>query len=130
MRKLLGCLATATLLAASGSAHAAWYEAKSKHFIIDGDVNSQDLSSYAKKLELFDQAVRMARGMEDPPLTDAGRLKIYFVGNIIEWYDLTGSGGLLGEYIARASGSRAFVPKMKGDRPGDFNSDILFFHEY
>ena len=130
MRKWLSVGLAATIAAAGTQAHAAWYEANSKHFIIDGDVDPQDLSDYANKLERFDQAVRMARGMDDPPLTDAGKLRIYSVRNANEWQDLTGGGGLLGLYFARASGSYAFFPKMKGDQPGDFNSDILFFHEY
>jgi tetratricopeptide (TPR) repeat protein len=130
MRGLLRVALAAALAAAGTQAHAAWYEARSKHFIIDGDVDARTLADYAKKLERFDQAVRMARGMADPPLTDAGRLTIYFLRNANEWDDLTGGGGILGGYIARASGAYAFVPKMSGDALGEFNSDILFFHEY
>ena len=129
MPKLLR-LALAVVLAAGGTqARAAWHEAKSKHFIIYGNVDPQDLSDYAKKLERFDQAVRMGRAMDDPQLTDSGKLRIYFLRNASEWRDLTG-GYILGAYVARSDGSYAFVPKMKGDRAGDFNSDILFFHEY
>ncbi len=131
MRRFLRlAVATAALSLAASQARASWYEAKSKHFIIDGDVDPADLSVYARKLERFDQAVRIARNMDDPSLTDAGRLRIYFVRNADEWEALTGGGGLLGEYIGRASGSYAFVPKMKSDRAGDYNSDIIFFHEY
>jgi tetratricopeptide (TPR) repeat protein len=67
---------------------------------------------------------------QDPLLTDAGRLRIYFLRNADEWSDLTEGDDALGEYGSSASGSFAFVQKMKGDRPGDFNSDLLFFHEY
>lgn len=130
MRKLFRVAFAAAIAAAGTPVGAAWHEAKSKHFIINGDVDAQTLGDYAKKLERFDQAVRMARGMTDPPLTDAERLKIFFVRSPNEWQDLTGGGGFLGGYIPRASGSYAFVPKMKGDAQGDFNSDILFFHEY
>src|SRR5438105_15861430 len=96
MRRLWCLVLSAAMAAAGTQAHAAWYEAKSKHFIIDGDVDPQDLSVYATKLERFDQAVRMARRMDDPPLTDAGRLRIYFLRNSSEWQDLTG-GYILGE---------------------------------
>jgi hypothetical protein len=130
MRKFLRVALAATIAAAGTQAHASWYEAKSKHFIIDSDVDPAELSDYAKKLERFDQAVRMARGMNDTALTDAGRVRIYFLRNANEWFDLTGGGGLLGEYIARASGAYAFVPKIKSSRKSDFNSDIVFFHEY
>jgi tetratricopeptide (TPR) repeat protein len=130
MRHLLRLSLAAAIAAATTQAHAAWYEAKSKHFIIDGDVDPQDLTDYARKLERFDQAVRIARGMQDPSLTDAGRLRIYFLRNADEWRDLTDDDGTLGEYKSSAAGSFAFVQKMKGDRAGDFNSDLLFFHEY
>lgn len=130
MRKLLRFALAGAIAAAATQAHASWYEAKSKHFIIDGDVDPQDLTDYAKKLERFDQAVRIARSMQDPLLTDAGRLRIYFLRNADEWSDLTEGDDALGEYGSSASGSFAFVQKMKGDRPGDFNSDLLFFHEY
>jgi tetratricopeptide (TPR) repeat protein len=129
MRRLLRAALAVALAVAGIPAHAAWYEAKSSHFIIDGDVDAQELKDYATKLERFDQAVRMARGMPDPQLTDAGKLRIYFVRNAREWADL-GGGYALGIYYSRAEGSYAFVPKMKGDSVRDMNSDILFFHEY
>lgn len=129
MRRVLRIALAVALAAAASQARAAWHEAKSKHFIIDGDVDPQDLNDYAKKLERFDQAVRMARAIDDPLLTDSGKIRIYFLRNANEWFDLTRA-YVLGEYVARADGSYAFVPKIRGDRPGDFNSDILFFHEY
>ncbi|HEX3423033.1 MAG TPA: hypothetical protein VHS33_06500 [Sphingomicrobium sp.] len=32
--------------------------------------------------------------------------------------------------MPRASGDFAFVAKVEGDRPGDYNSDMILFHEY
>src|SRR5690349_21846299 len=104
MRGVLRITLAAAVAVAGTQAHAAWHEAKSSHFIIDGDVDPQELSDYAKKLERFDQAVRMARGMDDPILTDAGKLRIYFLRNAREWGDLAG-GYILGSYSARADGS-------------------------
>ncbi|HXS50059.1 MAG TPA: hypothetical protein VN713_08025 [Sphingomicrobium sp.] len=130
MRPLLRAFFAAAILIEATQAQASWFEAKSKHFIIDGDVDPQELTDYAKKLERFDQAVRIARGMGDPQLTDAGRLRIYFMRNADEWRRLTEGDDALGEYGSSAAGSFAFVQKMKGDRPGDFNSDLLLFHEY
>src|SRR5438874_12234330 len=103
MRKLLRVALAAAIAIAGTEARADWYEAKSKHFIIDSDVAPPELNDYAKKLERFDQAVRVARAMQDPELTDAGRVRIYFLRNADEWRDLTG-GGILGGYIARADG--------------------------
>ncbi|HEX3423032.1 MAG TPA: hypothetical protein VHS33_06495 [Sphingomicrobium sp.] len=87
MRQFVHVALAAAIAAAGTSAHAAWYEAKSNHFIIDGDIDPQVLGDYAKKLERFDQAVRMARQMPDPPLTDSGRLRIYVVRKAADWND-------------------------------------------
>lgn len=130
MRRVLEFCLAAGLLVGTTPAHAAWQEAKSKHFIIVGDTDPAELGEYAKKLERFDQAVRMARGMGDPALTDSGRLRIYFLKNVDQLVDLTGGYGILGQYIGRASGTYAFVSKIKGKDERDFNSDIVFFHEY
>ena len=73
-RWVLGALACAAI---SPPATAAWHEAKSRHFLIYGDMRPQELEEYANKLEKFDQAVRIARSMGDPPLGDGGRLTIY-----------------------------------------------------
>ena len=130
MRLLLSWLAVALALAIATPAAATWHEAKSRHFIIHGDADPNELSAYAKKLELFDQAVRMARGMNDPPLTDAARLRIYYLRNPNALAEISSGSTFLGEYIARASGSYAFVTKVDGERRTDFSSDIIFFHEY
>lgn len=128
--------ALASVLAASvavaSPAHATWHEAKSKHFIIYGDVEAGELASFAKKLERFDHAVRVARGMDDAPLSDSNRLTIYFLKSPDQLAELNGSGwsALLGIYMPRASGSRAFVTKNKAKLNGDIDSDIVFFHEY
>lgn len=130
MRFLLLCVSMALL--AAGPARADWYQAKSRHFIIYGDASADELDAYAKKLERFDQTVRIARAMNDPALTDANRLTIYLLKSPHELARLNGSDwdGLLGLYEARASGSRAFVTKNKAEAKTDVNSDIVFFHEY
>jgi tetratricopeptide (TPR) repeat protein len=118
------------MLTAATSAHASWYQAKSKHFIICADASSDELRNYATNLERFDQAVRMARAMEDPALTDSGRLNIYIIRDPAKFGELTGWSSIVGEYASRASGSYAFVAKMKGQRIWDMNSNIILFHEY
>ena len=130
MRLFLGWLVAAlALVTAAAPARATWHEARSKHFIIYGDVDAAELRDYATKLERFDGAVRNARMMQDPPLTDSGRLTIYLLRDADALARLAGW-GTYGQYIARASGSYAFVAKNKGKGDWDLNSDIIFFHEY
>lgn len=119
------------LFSAAVPARAAWYEAKTNHFIIYADVDPDELRAYATKLEQFDQAVRMARKMADPPLTDAGRLTIYAFEDVAAMHRaLNTGGGFYGLYVARASGAHAFVARNKPHGPGEVTSDNIFFHEY
>src|SRR4028119_2210920 len=103
------------LTAASQSARAGWTEARSKHFVIYSEQHPKQLRQYAEDLERFDQAVRLLRRMEDPELTDAGRLTIYALPSQAAAASLAGQpgSGIAGMYIGRASGARAFVHRQR-----------------
>src|SRR5678815_5434505 len=91
-------------IAVPGAAAAAWVEVKSPHFIIYTEQNAEQARAYATRLERFDQAVRIAHGLSDRPLTDANRLTVYVLRDdraIAEFY---GRPGVQGFYIGRASG--------------------------
>lgn len=132
MRLSLAKLAVAGLILCSGTAHAAWYEAKSKHFIIYADDNPNRLTKFAERLERFDQAVRRVRGMEDPELTDSNRLRVYVLRSEGAVSKLIGSSLALGMYQPRASGAVAFVPRSAGStfNEWDLDTETIFFHEY
>ncbi|MFP5330372.1 MAG: hypothetical protein ACLGHC_09610 [Alphaproteobacteria bacterium] len=124
-------LLIAAVVLYAGAAHAEWQQAKTKHFIIYADADSDELREYATKLETFDQAVRIARKMPDPPLTDAGRLTIYTFKDVPALNRLLNTGrAIYGIYFSRASGSLAFVARHKPQGPGEMNPDNVFFHEY
>lgn len=130
MRFLAVWLVGLAMVAAATRADAAWYEAKSNHFVIYGDGSEDELREFATKLERFDQAVRTARAMPDPPLSEANRLTVYLLHNEYELVKLEGGSGILGRYIPRAMGSVAYVTRNKARFKGDIDSDIIFFHEY
>lgn len=139
MRSLIRRLAVVTAMTAIAMpAHAAWYEAKSKHFIVYADESPQELRKYSDKLERFDQAVRLIRGMDDPALTDSGRVTIFVLPSADAIESLAGE-GVRGFYITRASGSFAFVPRTTafflpggGLRKAEemLTPQEIFFHEY
>jgi hypothetical protein len=142
MRLFHGWLSATLLLVAASPANAGWYEAKSKHFIIYANENPRDLQQYANKLERFDQAVRYIRGMEDPELTDSGRVTLFILPDAEAVGQLLGSSFVRGFYTSRADGSYAFVPQRSGvtvtmgsstgtgiARDG-LNAQEVFFHEY
>lgn len=141
MRRVMGWCVAAAFAAAGTQANAAWYEAKSKHFIIYADERPDDLRDFAQKLERFDQAVRYIRQMDDPALTDAGRVKIFVLPDGDAVARLVGFSSAAGMYVTRASGSFAFVPRTMdvpnvGSSQGiatlksSLQPQAIFFHEY
>jgi Flp pilus assembly protein TadD len=133
MRSLLAKSAAAALMLCSGTAHAAWYQASSKHFVVYANESPKALSEFADKLERFDQAARFLRRMDDPPVGDGNRLTVFVMPTIGAVQRLAGdkSGFIAGFYSGRASGSVAFVPRRAGGTSQyDLNADTIFFHEY
>ena len=130
MSLLRACIVVAALLL-PGVARAAWHEARSDHFIIYADMKPAQLKQYAERLERFDQATRYVRGMQDPRLTDANRLRVFVLRSERTIGRLAGSQSVAGFYLARASGASAFVPrKSEGLAHWDVAAEAIFFHEY
>lgn len=119
------------LLCLGSSVHAAWHEARTKHFVIYSDDNPRNLEQFAVRLEKFDQAVRHITHMDDPPLGDGNRLTIFVLPNEGAVEKLHGGKNVGGFYSPRASGSVAFVPRRAG-YGGDsgWDEEVIFFHEY
>ena len=132
MRSGLTLCVAAVAAAAGTSAHAAWYQASSKHFVIYANENPNELSDFATKLERFDQAVRYVRGMDDPPVGLGNRLTVFVLPSVDAVQRLmNGDRFIEGFYTGRASGSYAFVPRTTGaDGPNMLNAGTIFFHEY
>jgi len=142
VRSIVRWLVAASACVWASQAGAAWHEARSKHFIIYSDDNPKNLRVFAEKLERFDGAFRHLRKMEDPDLTDAGRVTIFLLPDDDALERLMRSQVIRGVYTTRASGSYAFVPRNSG-RSLTFDSssstsvektsldtDAIFFHEY
>ena len=121
----------ALMLCAATPAHADWYQAKSRHFIIYSNDDPERLRIFAERLEKFDQAVRAVRSMDDPPLTDSRRLTVYALSSGAAVAKLAGSSSIRGFYQGRADGSIAFVPRRGGGGDEyDLDAESVFFHEY
>ncbi len=143
MYKSVAAMLAALFAAAAEPAFAAdWHEARSKHFTIVSKDTPKRVRAFAEKLERFDQAVRYVRGMEDPALTDAGRVKIFVLPNERSMIELTGLGHARGMYVSSASGAYAFVTDapsiqmVQGSSVGVetvrglLGTTQIFFHEY
>ncbi|GAA4038398.1 DUF1570 domain-containing protein [Sphingomonas rosea] len=131
-RAFLGLL---MLGGAAAPAVAGWSEARTKHFIIYSEQRPDDLKAYAERLERFDAIVRFMRKMDDPALTDGGKVTIYVLPNVAAVQRLYGQvgSGVLGFYIPRASGSVAFFASKGTDSERDptrITPEHVFQHEY
>ena len=122
-------VALAAIAAVGGTqAHAAWYEAKSNHFIIYANENPNELKLYAQSLERFDSSARQLMKLPNPQLTDAGLVNIFVLPSLSAVSKLAGSSQVAGFYTSRAGGSYVFIPSFR-----DVDSDyarVIFFHEY
>lgn len=126
-------VAIAALLFAAGHAHAKWLEAKSEHFIILSEQKPEELREFATRLEKFDSAVRFARGMSDPPLSDSGKLRVYVLRDQRAVARMAGhiDSGVAGFYLSDIAGARAFVFRKKGSEARfGMTPEVVFFHEY
>jgi len=130
MRSGLTCFAALLTLAIAEPASAAWYQAKTTHFVIYSDDDPGRLRDFATRLERFDKAVRTVRKMDDPPLTDSGRLTVYALRSTDAVGALVGNSGVAGLYRESAAGSVAFVPRRSGGDKFDLDAESIFFHEY
>lgn len=128
MRSIWGCFCAVSLFAAA-PAHASWYEASSKHFIIFANENPRELQQFAARLEQFDQGARYAMRMEDPPVGDGNRLTVFVEPTDKEIHEIMGDKNAwqAGFYTGRVTGPLAYVP-LRTD--SDEDPDALFFHEY
>ena len=133
----LAALAASLLLTAATPAFAAWSEARTKHFIIYSEQRPADLKAYAERLERFDAAVRAIRRIDDPPLTDGGKVTIYVLASVKDVQRLASGGrtsggdfGILGFYIGRAEGSVAFFSSKGFPGRETIKPEHVFQHEY
>lgn len=124
--------ALALLLIGFGTApaHADWRVAETNHFVVYANTSEFVLRRYAERLEKFDKALRLVRGVAETPVSKAGRVTVYFVSQD-RVASLAGSADIAGFYEARAGGSVAFVPGDAGnDGPLSLNAQQVLQHEY
>ena len=133
MRTFLKFVAGACALFQATSASAAWNEAVSKHFHIYADESPEALKDYATKLERFDAAVRIGRGMPDDDSGNATQVSVFVLRDeaaIGRIFDGDPDSGVAGFYEPHASGSVAFVPRRGDIGKFELTADSVFFHEY
>ncbi|WP_440843531.1 hypothetical protein [Sphingomonas sp. 22176] len=113
------------------TAHADWRVAETAHFIVYANASEAALRRNAERLEKFDKALRLSRGILESSLGKAGRLTVYFVGDKGRVAALAGTANVAGFYIPRAGASVAFVPgDLFGEGPFALGTQQVLQHEY
>jgi hypothetical protein len=90
MLRLLIAMLALTLPA---TAHAAWHEASTPHFVVYSDARPESVRAFADKLERFDSVLRVLLRLPDEPVGRANRLTVYVVNNAAAVQRLAGKGG-------------------------------------
>ncbi|WP_313536293.1 hypothetical protein [Sphingomonas sp.] len=129
--KWLALLASVLAGFVAGPAWADWRVAETAHFIVYANASEAALRRNAERLEKFDKALRLWRGIPESSLGKAGRVTVYFVSNEDRVAALAGSANVAGFYIPRAGASVAFVPSdLSSDGPLALGSQQVLQHEY
>ncbi len=126
IRILVGLVAsTAAALAFAAPARAEWLEARSKHFVVYGDLAEAELRDKTQKLERYDAALRAQFG-----LTTEDVATIYMVDSLDDIRRLSGRAGVGAYYRSSAQESHGFVPRrLPREIPG-MTADTVLYHEY
>lgn len=116
---------------AIGVAHADWHEATTPHVRVLAEGSEKNARALAERIERFDAAMRVLRGLPASDSGPAGRLNIYVVRNAGAVAKLVSVRDVAGFYIPRAGGSVAFVPQQSS-AGGELalGSQAVLFHEY
>lgn len=129
--KWLALLASVLASLVAGPAWADWRVAETAHFIVYANASEAALRRNAERLEKFDKALRLSRGIPESSLGKAGRVTVYFVSSEDRVATLAGRADVAGFYIPRAGASVAFVPDdLSAEGPLALGSQQVLQHEY
>lgn len=125
----------ASALLITGSAHAAWREASTTHFVIYGEESESVLRKFAENLEKYHSALALATQQDVPDPSPSNRVTVYSVGSLDQVRKLYGekeaSRYLSGFYVPRAGHTFAIVPDITAATVADWNDTLqVLLHEY
>ena len=123
------------LIAASApatTAHAAWYEASSDHFVVYADDSVADLETFSRRMERFHSAMEVATNTKGVKPSPSNRVTIYVVRNDREVRKLAKAVGsaLAGFYTPSAGNSLVVVPRVDVHGKVTDGTMLYLLHEY
>ncbi|WP_341208512.1 hypothetical protein [uncultured Sphingomonas sp.] len=123
--------AVALALGVATPATATWQQASSRHFVVYSDDAPDEVTEFATRLERFDKAMRVMRGMSDPAFSPTQRVNVFVVKDISALQKLLGERNMAGVYMPRLSGPVAFVPRKTNDTGKlAMTAQAVLLHEY
>lgn len=130
MRYIHALVAAASMIAAPAAA--SWQEASSAHFVVYSNDTPANVRAFTDRLERFEQALRLIRGIPSRTTTDAERVRVYIVANQMELRKLYGrDDGVVGFYRTYVGGPKAFVPRStEGNTDDTLTPQQVLLHEY
>ena len=103
-----------------------WFEAKTSHFSVYGQMSYDEIRRYAEELERYDGALRQIVGG-----TTTTPVSVYVVDTFGDVQKLGGITGIAGFYNAAAQGAFAVTPRQSVVRNDfKFTARQILFHEY
>ncbi|RVT43968.1 hypothetical protein ENE74_01040 [Sphingobium algorifonticola] len=129
MRQVGAMLAVVIAMWLCGApAHAAWNEARSRHFIVYSDGSAKQLQTFTARLEKFDFLLRkLTDTLDDEP---GAPVVVYTLPNAGSVARLTGRDNLAGYYRQTQRNGYAVVGRERKDGQFDLGAEEIFFHEY
>jgi tetratricopeptide (TPR) repeat protein len=124
-RAAMACAMTLTSLVISAPAQADWLEARSKHFIVYGDMSEADLRNRTERLERFDALLRTLFSVED-----SARVSVFILPTIGDVQDLAHNRDIGGFYNASAQLAYGFVPARLNFDVQGLSAEAISMHEY
>jgi hypothetical protein len=116
------------MMALPGTAQAAWWQAKTRHFTVYSEGNDEKLRGFAERLEKFDFLLRRLYNVTDPE--QGSPVLVYLLSNDRKVQKLAGDPNIGGFYAT--SDRTAFAVLARGEKTGkfDFGAEEILFHEY
>ncbi|MFC3442420.1 hypothetical protein ACFOKF_14695 [Sphingobium rhizovicinum] len=124
-RILAGLLLTG---ASVGTAHAAWYQAQSRHFTVYSEGNDAKLRGFAERLEKFDYLLRTITGVTDPER--GSPVKVYLLSSEGKVKALARNPNIGGFYTTSDRTAFAVLSREAKSNQFDFGAEEILFHEY
>lgn len=116
------------MMALPGTAHAAWWQAKSRHFTVYSEGNDEKLRGFAERLEKFDYLLRRLHNVTDPQ--QGSPVLVYLLSSDRKVQKLAGNPNIGGFYTT--SDRSAYAVLARGEKAGKFDmgAEEILFHEY